>query len=106
MKALRWALAVCLVLVAVSCSLKTGWDLAGKWQQMEGKDTIEFNQNGTVVLASGSTALTAPYKFIDAKELKVDLGLFGSVTAKVSVDKDVLTLKDAAGKETKFKKAK
>ena len=106
MKALRLALVVCLVLAAASCSLKASWDLPGKWQQMEGKDTIEFNQNGTMMLVSGATTLTAPYKYVDAKELKIELGLLGSSSIKASVDHDVLTLTDSAGKATKFKKAK
>lgn len=106
MKALRLVLVVCLILAAASCSLKATWDLPGKWQQVEGKDVIEFSQNGTMVYSTGSTAYTLPYKYIDAKELRIDLGIFGTTAVKASLEKDVLTLTDPAGKVVKFAKVK
>ena len=106
MKAVRIVIALCVLCSVMSCSLKQSWDLAGKWQQIEGTETVEFTAKGTVVLTSGETSMTAPYSVVDAKHLQIILGGLGPVVVGAAVDGDVLTLTDSKGHAVKYKKVK
>lgn len=105
MRVVRVFIAVCFILSIASCSLKPMWDIAGKWQQVEGKGTVEFSKNGTVTLNDGAASFTTKYMFADPRNMKVDLGPLGEVVMKVSVSKDELVVTHPNGEVIKFKKA-
>lgn len=65
----------CFVLVLSACSSNPARLIVGKWQEVNGKSTIEFFQNGTVSVA-GSTGwskkpATATFKFVGDNHLKL-----------------------------------
>lgn len=106
MKAARIVIALCVLCSLMSCSLKQSWDLAGKWQQIDGAETVEFTTRGTIVLTSGETSMTAPYSSFDAKHLQITLGGLGPLVVEAAVAGDVLTLTDSKGHAVKYKKVK
>lgn len=105
MKAFRFACGVLLVLCVVSCSAQQSWVMVGKWQKVDGKDTVEFMRDGTVSMVSGPTTIKTTFRMNDPKKLEISLGSFGCVPLQVAVEKDVLTLTDAKGQTQKYKKA-
>jgi len=106
MKVVRLCLVVCLVLMSASCSLKTNWDLVGKWQNEDGKETIEFTRNGMINLTNDGVSLTCNYKFSDPKHMEIHVGSLGTFVMKVTVSGGTLTMTDAGGKVAKYKRAK
>jgi hypothetical protein len=106
MKAVRLWIVLCLMLSLAACSLKPSWDMAGKWQSADGKETLEFARSGRVIYESGSTSLTTPYKFSNASQLVINLGSLGSCMVETSVSKKTLTLTDANGHINQFQKVK
>ncbi len=106
MKAVRLGLILCLVMMFAACSLKPTWDIIGKWQKTEGGETIEFARNGNMTLTNGKTSVTVPFKFGDPQHLQIDLGSIGMVTAQTAVGKDSLTITDANGKVSTYKRVK
>lgn len=106
MRALRLCLVIGLVVFAASCSLKPSWDVVGKWQKIDGSETLEFSRTGTVTVTSGAASLTVPYVFMDAKHVQINLGPFGGVSTEVVVTADSLVLTAAKGKVSKYKKVK
>lgn len=106
MRAFRLCLVIGLVVFAASCSLKPSWDVVGKWQKMDGTETLEFSRNGTVTVTSGASSLTVPYVFMDAKHVQITLGPFGSLSTEAIVTADSLVLTATKGKVSKYKKLK
>jgi hypothetical protein len=106
MKNIRMFVAVALLFVLASCSLKPMWDIAGKWQQVDGKATIEFLQNGTLKLTSGETTLAAKYMFTDAKRMEVYIDGMGALVLDVESSDKELTITNAQGEVIKYVKAK
>lgn len=104
MKAFRFACGVLLVLFVVSCSVQQSWVMIGKWQKVDGKDTVEFMRDGTVTVVSGPTTIKTTFRMNDPKKLEIALGNFGSIPLQVAVEKDILTLTDAKGQALKYKK--
>lgn len=104
MKAFRFASVGLLVLFVISCSAQTSWIMVGKWQKVDGKETIEFMRDGTVVLVSGPTDIKTTFRMKDPKTLDISLATFGTVTMQLAVDKEILTLTDAKGHALKYKK--
>ena len=106
MKAIRFFVVVCLLLMSVSCSLKTNWDLVGKWENAETKESIEFARDNMIKLTADGVSLTCKYKFTDPKHMQIQIGSLGTFVMKVSVSAGTLTLTDSSGKVTKYQKAK
>jgi len=106
MKAVRLSLVLCLVVLASSCALKPSWDVIGKWQKVDGIETLDFARNGTVTITVGSTAYTVPYMFSDTKHISVQVGSLGSTKVSVLVEGDIMTLTGPNGKVSKFEKVK
>ncbi len=104
MKVFRLSPVLLLLVFLASCSLKPAWDLTGKWEKVDGKETLEFAQKGVVVLSSGSTTLTSTYKMADAKHLQIEVGSFGPLVFEIQLAGNDLVLKGASGQELKFKK--
>ncbi len=106
MKAVRLSLVLCLVVLASSCALKPSWDVIGKWQKIDGIETLDFARNGTVAIMVGTTTYTVPYVFSDTKHISVQVGSLGSTKVSVAVEGDIMTLTGPNGKVSKFKKIK
>jgi len=106
MKAVRFCLVVCFALLFASCSLKPAWDVAGNWENMDGKETLSFSRNGTVTLTNGLSTINTTFKFTDSKNLKLDMGSLGTFDMEAHVAKDILTLTGPDGKISKYRKAK
>ena len=104
MKAFRLACGFLLALFVVSCSIQQSWVMIGKWQKVDGKDTIEFMRDGTMNVVSGPTTIKTTFRMNDPKKLEISLGSFGSLPLQMAVDKDILTLTDAKGQALKYKK--
>jgi hypothetical protein len=106
MKAARLCLVLGLVVLASSCALKPSWDVIGKWQKIDGIETLDFARNGTVAIMVGTTTYTVPYVFSDTKHISVQVGSLGSTKVSVAVEGDIMTLTGPNGKVSKFKKIK
>lgn len=104
MKVVRIALVVALVVGFAACALKPSWDLKGKWQKVDGKETIEFTEKGIANVASATATYSIAFKALDTKRLEFSVPGLGAFPVEFSVVKNVLTLKDAAGKATQYKK--
>jgi hypothetical protein len=104
MRAVRLLVVLCLVALCASCSLKPTWDIAGKWQKADGKETMDFSRSGMVTITDGATSVTVPYRFADAKRIEIPLGSLGAVTAEITIAKDKMTITDAKGKKAEYKK--
>lgn len=110
MKRLMYWLAVLSFLACLSsCSSKPENAIAGKWQDINGTDTMEFFKNGTVRAIDKQSSLAGNFKFIDKDRIKIELegvgASAGSLTAKVAISNGVLTLTMPDGKDLKYKKA-
>lgn len=106
MKLVRFGLVLCLVVMAASCALKPSWDVVGKWQKVDGNETIEFARNGNVTVTTGSVTFTVPYMFSDTKHISIQAGSLGTTKVAVMVQGDEMTLTNPNGKVSKFKKVK
>lgn len=106
MKVVRVFLVVGVLMALASCSLKGSWDLAGKWEKVDGHETVEFLRNGTMNMVSGPISLSAPYRLTDAHHAEIKVGGLGAFSLKFAVVKDSLTLTDASGQVTAYKKVK
>ena len=85
MKAFRLACGVLLALFVVSCSIQQSWVMIGKWQKVDGKDTIEFMRDGTMNVVSGPTTIKTTFRMNDPKKLEISLGSFGSLPLQMAV---------------------
>jgi hypothetical protein len=106
MKVVRFCLVLCLVVMAASCALKPSWDVIGKWQKVDGNETIEFARNGNVTITTGTNSFSVPYMFSDTKHISVQAGSLGNTKVAVVVEGDLMTLTGPNGKVSKFKKVK
>ena len=106
MKAIRLCLIICFLLMSVSCSLKTNWDLVGKWEKVDGNETLEFTRDNLIKLTGPGVSVTCGYKFTDPKHMQVEVGSLATFVMKVSVSGGTLSLTDSSGKATKYQKAK
>ncbi len=95
-----------LLFILYSCSENLQSRIIVKWIEKDGKESIEFLKDGTVIgiypskFKSGSESVTGNYKFIENNRLKIDFGIIvGTVVAEVSIDKEGrLNLKEPNGK--------
>ncbi|MCU0589074.1 MAG: hypothetical protein MUF52_13095 [Syntrophobacteraceae bacterium] len=106
MKALRLFFVLLLVMMASSCALKPSWDVVGKWQKVDGSETIEFARSGNVTVTTGSTTFTVPYMFSDTKHVSIQAGSLGTTKVAVMVQGDEMTLTGPNGKVSKFKRVR
>jgi hypothetical protein len=104
MKAVRFTLALFVVLALASCALEPTWSIDANWQQVDGDETIQFYKNGTFNMVKGSSSLIANYKFVDTEHIQIDLGSLGTLLMKVSVARNTLTLTNPNGLETKYRR--
>lgn len=78
-------------------------DIIGKWIANDG-DTLEFVEDGTVILVKSGMSLAGNYKFLPDGHLKMDVGgFFGSKVFEVSFDElGGLILKEPTGEASRY----
>ncbi|MBI2997659.1 MAG: hypothetical protein HYY46_04280 [Deltaproteobacteria bacterium] len=103
-------IAIAVALSLASCSLgqrspapnleKT---IIGTWREVSGPTTMEFFREGSVIIAGRGRATTAYYEFVEEDTLKIESKFRSkdnksdTKVVKVSITRDQLTLRDAAG---------
>jgi len=105
MKRLMILLGMILIL-AGSCKEQGGEGvMVGKWKQIGATQTMEFFKDGKViVMDKGELPLAGDYRLID-DNLKMNLALFGPISAKVSSSRDEIILINPFGKVEKYRRA-
>ncbi len=83
--------------------------IVGKWEEVDGTQTIKFFKEGTVVVIDkGDPPLTGDYRFIGDSRIRMDLKglgeLLGPVIAKISISMDEIVLTNPSGKIEKYRK--
>lgn len=106
MKTLRILVVVAFVALATtSCTLKQTWDLMGKWQKVDGTETMEFTGSGVMKWADGAHTMAVPYKMDVGKRLQIELGSLGTMTVQLANENNALIVKDSSGKTATFRRA-
>ena len=71
--------------IAIGCSSSS---IVGKWQDTESSDTLEFTDDGDVIVISGGNIMTGKYELIGSDVVKVRLeGLSGAFINLFAGDK-------------------
>jgi hypothetical protein len=81
--------------------------LLGKWRrQAQGGDTIEFMEDGTVILYSAVERIGYPgsYRILDKEQLEITMKKGGTLTWGYAVTKGDLTLTTPTGVSMKYKR--
>jgi len=106
MKTLRILVMVALVALATtSCALKQTWDLMGKWQKVDGTETMEFTGDGVMKWGDGAYTMAVPYTVNESKRLQISLGSLGAMTVELATENNALVVKDSTGKTATFRRA-
>lgn len=83
-------------------------NIVGKWQDVQGTESMEFFKDGTVTAKAGGMSLGGKYSFVDDERIKIELGgmgaLAGPTIAKVAISGNELTLTDENDKPTKYRR--
>jgi uncharacterized protein (TIGR03066 family) len=115
MRTARLCCVLSLAFLASACSSKPKDQIIGKWSGKDGETdlTMEFNKDGTMKtevkggLVSGS--VSGKYKFVDDNtiEMEVDVGdQKQTKKARVTIEKDKMTLTDDKDKKLEYTRAK
>lgn len=95
-------------LLLISCSSNLESQIIGKWKEIDGTETIEFFKDGTVSVVDEDMPMGGDYKFVDDGHLRIELGglgaLVGPMVFTVSISKNELSLTDANGKVSKYRR--
>lgn len=102
------ALVACLGLFVAACSAKRS--LVGRWEQIGGTEKMEFIAGGALSMFAQGISVSGKYSFIDDNHLKLELdGLFalaGAQTLTFSISSGELSLTDAKGAVSKYRRVK
>ena len=90
-------------------------NIVGKWQQVETENEpqiIEFLEDERVLIydlkdinKKEEKGLPGDYRFIDENRIRMNLALFGPITAEVSSSKNEITLTNPFGKVEKYRRS-
>lgn len=84
--------------------------IIGKWDEIDGTETIEFFKDGTITVDDKGMSFGGDYKFIDNDRIRIELGglgaLAGPMIVKVSISKDELSLTTSDGDIDKYQRVK
>jgi len=82
--------------------------ILGKWNIIGGRETIEFFEDGTIILDSKEGSLVGDYRFLDENRIRIDLGgiaaMAGSQVARISKVNDRITLDKLFDQKIELKK--
>jgi uncharacterized protein (TIGR03066 family) len=114
MRTARLCCVLSLAFLASACSSKPRDQIIGKWSGKDGETdvNVEFNNDGTMKTekaAGEPKSFSGKYKFVDDNtiEMEMDVGDQKQTRkAKVTIEKDKLTLTDEKDKKLEFTKAK
>ena len=89
-----------------SCSNGSKVNLVGKWVNKEGKDTIEFFQEGTVCVRDTDVEMCGNYRFVDEDRIRVKFGNVGEIAIfNISISDNELTIFFSNGENSSFRRA-
>ena len=95
---------LCFVLYG-SCTNGSNGKLVGKWINEEGKDTIEFFNEGTVCVRDNNIELCGNYRFVDEDRIRVRFGNKGEIEIfNLSISDNELTIFFSNGESSSFRK--
>jgi hypothetical protein len=103
---LRYACVAFYVILALAACAKPEKLIIGKWQMLEGLDSIEFLQDGTFTINGltglGGKAGNGTFKFMDDAHLKLE----GDFAMEISIafSGEELTIKTSDGQALKYRK--
>lgn len=104
-----------LLLAALACggSGRPGPEdsIVGKWQREDGKETIEFFDDGRVIIniLSLDITWTGKFKFVDEDTLQIDVAVLDETVSSVfdfSLAEDALTLTSEDGISATYERVK
>ena len=99
---------MCIVALVYSCSSKPEDAIVGKWEKIEGTETMEFFKDGTVNVVDKGMIMGGSYKFIDKDRIRLEMrglgALMGPIVAKVSILGGELIFTWPDGKVSKYSK--
>ena len=103
--------AVLLVLLSLSAcvpGLRTA--IVGKWQEVDGTETIEFIRGGTVMILDEGRSISGAYEFVDKNRIKVEFGglysLAGAQVCTVSVTGNHMMLVMPDGDKSTYRRVR
>jgi hypothetical protein len=107
---LSWIAMAFMLCSLVSCSSQLENAIVGRWKVINGAETMELFQDGTLTVSDKGMNMGGTYKFVDKDRIKVDLGglaaLAGPFVATVSISGEELTWTMPDGKISKYSRAK
>ena len=98
-------LILCGLLQFIGCSNQKG--IVGKWQQVEGTETIEFLKDGSFVVEKGGRPMGGgKYTVVDDNRIKIEpsgmMAVTGPMLTKYVIAGEDLTLTGPDGGDTKY----
>lgn len=98
------------ILSLASCVPGLHKAIIGKWQEVDGTETIEFIRGGTVTLLDGKMSVSGTYEFVDKNRVKIEMGglfsLMGAQVCTVSVTGDHMLLVMPDGDKTTYRRVR
>lgn len=99
-------LILCCLLQLIACSGQKG--IVGKWQQINGAETIEFLKDGTFVVETGGRPMGGgKYTVVDGSRIKIEPGglqsVLGPMLTKYVISGKDLSLTGPDGGDTKYR---
>jgi len=106
MRLIRLLSVLSVVLLIASCTLKTTWEIVGKWESVDHSEMIEFFETGAVLMETADMSLMTSYELSDPEHVRIDLGRLGNVRMKVSISNNELTLTRENGEVMKYRRVR
>lgn len=99
---------VCFIVVFLVGRPGPAGTIVGKWQEVQGTETLEFFKDGTVTAVDMGVPLSGKYKMADRNRITIELGGLGALAGpqvyQVQVSDNELVLTDAQGVTTKYRR--
>lgn len=101
---LSLAFLIIIMMFMASCTMREGLSLTGKWQNMDTDQIVEFTGDGMMVTTMDGKTIQVGYALVNNSTIEFFMGEVQLGTFDLRVDRSVLTLVDASGKEHKYEK--
>lgn len=99
-----------IILCIFSCTSNPEDAIVGKWQQIDGTETVEFFKEGTITIdPDDMPSMSGNYSFIDKDRIKIELGgrvgsIVDPMVLKVQITRNELTTTFPKGKPEKYRR--
>lgn len=99
-----------IILCVFSCTSNPEDAIVGKWQEIDGTETMELFKEGTLtIVPDDMPSMSGNYSFIDKDRMKIELdgrvgSMVGSMVLKVQITRNELTTTDPKGKPQKYRR--